>query len=105
MVMFKPVVLLIQDTLSHEFCEAIHIATVHAIYGNNHLQKDIADSNNDTSKHHNRVITEEAQLHVSSHETTFQVAVKKIEKDYPYSNTCRVKNGFILKFSPPPKFS
>ncbi|MEP6512575.1 MAG: hypothetical protein ABJA79_01805 [Parafilimonas sp.] len=59
-VVFKPAIPIISDALSHTFADAIHIATVHAKYGNNHLEKELATEgfDNDNSKNQNTVKSE-----------------------------------------------
>ena len=68
-VMFKPLVPIVSDAISHTFSEAIHIATVHAIYGSNHLEKELSNttSDNTNSKHQNSSSAEDpVPVHVSS---------------------------------------
>ncbi len=38
------------DALSHVFNEEKHLATVHAVYGNNHLEKEVAANETDNNK-------------------------------------------------------
>ena len=107
-VMFKPLIPIVKDVLSHTFSEAIHIATVHAIYGSNHLQKELADTNSDNanSKHQNNVSGEDqVQVHVSTTECTYGFYAIASDKNYSFSRLSRLNRGFIIKFSPPPKFS
>ena len=96
----------IEDSFSHTFKEAIHIATVHALYGNNHLQKEVLENttDNQTSKHHNGGINEESQ--VQAHmllATFFNITPINIKITfYLIFKDSQIRNGFILKFSPPP---
>jgi hypothetical protein len=46
---FKPLVPIISDAWGHAFAEAEHIATVHAKYGANHLEKQLLAGEKDTN--------------------------------------------------------
>jgi hypothetical protein len=106
-VMFKPFIPIVKDVISHTFAEAIHIATVHAIYGSNHLQKELADTSDNTNNKHqtNTNGEEQVQVHVSASEFLFHFCCLTFNKNYSVANLCQVKAGFIIKYSPPPKFS
>ena|ERR1017187_6566759 len=107
-VMFKPLIPIVCDALSHTLCEAIHIATVHAIYGGNHLQKELADTNaeNANNKHQNTTNGEDqVNVHLSATEFVFHLYSLTFNKNYSAANLCQLKNRFIVKYSPPPKFS
>ena len=52
-VMFKPLIPIVSDAVSHTFAEAIHIATVHAIYGSNHLEKELSETSSETNTNRN----------------------------------------------------
>jgi hypothetical protein len=41
----KPVLPIVNDSLSHVFALAKHLATVHAVYGANHVQLEIVETN------------------------------------------------------------
>src|SRR4051812_12394578 len=58
---FQPLFLVAEDILSHTFAGAIHIATVHAKYGNNHVEVELAQtsSDNDCGKNHDSQKSEE----------------------------------------------
>jgi hypothetical protein len=107
-VMFKPLIPIVRDTLSHTFSEAIHLATIHAIYGTNHLEKELSDSTPDNinSKHQNNINTEDpVPAHVLTNECTFDFCCNGTDRDYFSLNLYKVKPGFIVKNLPPPKFS
>ncbi len=105
-VMLKPMLPIVSDTLSHTFYEAIHIATVHAIFGSNHLEKELSDTapDNAGSKHQNVNLEDQVPFHVSvdtSHDgLTFNVA----DQFYSSLRLYKPKPGFILRNFPPPKF-
>ena len=48
-VILKPLIPVVEDVLIHCFAEAYHVATVHAKYGNNHLEKELANTNDDVA--------------------------------------------------------
>ena len=106
-VMFKPLIPIVKDTISHTFAEAIHIATVHAIYGSNHLQKEIAESDggNTNNKHQNNTNGEEqVQIHIVVKSCIYNFLPLATVKNYFYYKYCNLLAGYIIKFSPPPKF-
>ena len=106
-VMFKPLIPIVKDKLSHTFAEAIHIATVHAIYGADHLQKDVDQTSSDTAngKHQNSNNEDQAQVHVSTSESKFHFWNSLIRKNYVTGSQTETIPGFICKHFPPPKFS
>jgi hypothetical protein len=107
-VMFKPLIPIVTDAISHTFSEAIHIATVHAIYGSNHLERELSntDSDNANSKHQNNANAEDqVPLHVSTNECMFDFCFTRTGMDYFSLTLYKLKAGFILKNFPPPRFS
>lgn len=105
-VMFKPFIPIVKDVISHTFAEAIHIATVHAIYGSNHLQKELSDTNADNAnnKHQNSTNGEDqVQVHVSTNICAYNFYSMLSDKNYS-SKFYQLKTGFIIKYSPPPEF-
>ncbi len=101
-VVFKPFVPIIQDYLSHTFAEAIHEATVHAIYGSNHLQKEL--SKESTNNHPNTLNTEETVLvHVITNELSYIFGLEKLPKTFPFDKPHTLANVFVSKVGPPPK--
>jgi len=106
-VMFKPLIPIAQDFLSHTFSEAIHIATVHAIYGSNHLQKELSESNsdNENTKHSNSTGEDQVTVHVTCDVYGYYFDNIIIGKAYSSFNQRNLIPGFLSKHSPPPKFS
>ncbi len=102
-VMFKPLIPIISDALSHTFAEAIHIATVHAKYGNNHLEKELADTNAD-NKDQNTAKSEEAfPVHVSTDNYDYRFYLNKIDRSYSDLKLNHLPAVFISMPVPPPK--
>ncbi len=107
-VMFKPLIPIISDALSHTFSETIHIETVHAKYGSNHLEKELAASGTDNANNKNQnTITSEDQvlIHVASNEIKYHFGLNSIIKDYPFCKPFTLSSVFIIKAGPPPKAS
>ena len=105
-VMFKPLVPLISDAISHTFEDAIHIATVHAVYGDNHVEIELADtgSDNDTSKNQNTTKAQDPiPVHVSEKATVYEFALNEADKNYPSLLLYNLMGIFIYKDAPPPR--
>ncbi len=105
-VMFKPLIPVISDALSHTFSETIHIETVHAILGSNHLEKELAASgaDNANSKNQNTITSEEQVLvHLASGELNYNFNLNRLIKDYPFCKPFTLSSVFIFKAGPPPK--
>lgn len=66
-VILNPIIPVAEDAVMHCFAEAYHVATVHAKYGNNHLEVALAnDAKDDDSK--NQTSTkygEQSTVHIS----------------------------------------
>lgn len=104
-VMFKPLIPIIKDKLSHTFAEAIHIATVHAIYGTNHLQKEVDQTSSDAANGKHQNSNNEDPLHVLANECKFYFCNAMVRENYFICNPTVIISGFISRHSPPPKFS
>lgn len=105
----KPVIPLIQDIISHTFEKAYHEATVHAKYGVNHAEKEMADaesSDNDSSKNQNTTkVQEETVVHLTAIEYNFDFSLNAKNKIfYSFENTS-LPCIFLSKNIPPPKFA
>ena len=102
-VMFKPLIPIAEDFLSHSFSEAIHIATVHAIYGSNHLQKELSQqekqSNRPTS------LNGEITVHIPASELQFDFDLYAAPINYPANKEDALIPSSPSKVSPPPKNS
>ncbi|MEO8764053.1 MAG: hypothetical protein ABI416_07190 [Ginsengibacter sp.] len=107
-VMFKPIIPLVSDAFSHVFSESVHIATVHAMYGSNHLEKDLGNtsSENSNNKHQAGSNSEEnTTVHVSSNNFLFIFSVPVINDLFPGLEFIKLTVGFISKLTPPPRFA
>ncbi len=105
-VMLKPLLPLVSDAISHTFAEAIHIATVHAIYGSNHLQKELSDTAeaNTNNKHQNNNSEDQVPVHVSGKECLYDFPFNTKDEYYSYLKLQYLNSGYVLKNFPPPKF-
>ncbi len=104
-VMFKPLLPIVSDTLSHTFAEAHHIATVHAKYGNNHLEKEMANSGADNNKNQSTIKAEESFVtHISTNECNYYFHSNFIIKNYPDLKLRKLKSIYVINPAPPPKF-
>lgn len=105
-VILKPLIPVIEDGLSHCFAEAYHIATVHAKYGNNHLENEIAGTsdNTDNSSNKNTLKEDDAvSVHVVSIEENCCFEIANTILSYiiqPKSPLCKI---VLSKTVPPPK--
>ncbi len=105
-VMLKPMLPIVSDTLSHTFYEAIHIATVHAIFGSNHLEKELSDTapDNAGSKHQNVNLEDQVQVHVSAKECQYDFPFNTKDEFHSCVKMYNLNSGYILRNFPPPKF-
>lgn len=107
-VIFKPLVPFVSDALSHIFSEAIHIEKVHAIYGSNHLEKELSNSSSDNAnnKSQKRINTEDqVNVHVSANECSHNFSFNRADNPFLLLKLLKLKASFVLKHFPPPKFS
>ena len=107
-VMFKPLVPLISDAISHTFEDAIHIATVHAVYGDNHVEIELAGtgSDNDASKNQNTAKAQDPiPVHVSEETAAYDFTLTEADKYYPSLLLYNLMGIFISKDAPPPRFA
>ena len=105
MVIIHPLIPLAEDGLSHFFAEAYHIATVHAIYGNNHLEEQEAAASGSNSNEKNMPKEEiTISVHITVTEPLCVLNTISIFKSYfVVSNSC-VTKIFQSVTIPPPKY-
>lgn len=106
-VMLQPLIPIAEDAISHCFAEAYHVATVHAKYGNNHVEIALADDAKDEDNSKNTAAPkagEQSTVHLFVKE----LAVQKFENDQPkekfFYTSDKPCSIYILKNIPPPKF-
>ena len=105
--MFKPLIPVFNDAYAHAFAQAIHEATVHAKYGNNHLQKDLAAGADTENSKSQRACNPEEQfpVHVTTFTSDNQIHVERISRNYMLYRPSLMPRGFLSVIAPPPKFS
>ncbi len=105
--MVKPLVPIFCDVWAHEFNDIEHISTVHAKYGSNHIQKELAETDSDTNKKNQSSLKSEDQVafHISANEIFLNFHVNDFDKKFPLWNLNKLPPAFIHKHIPPPKFS
>lgn len=105
-VILNPVIPIVKDGLSHCFAQAYHIATVHAIYGDNHIEKQMAGANDDSNSNTKNIIKEDgaASIHLS---VLLYFTFKKItpfKTSYIQQPEFFLHKIFLNIVVPPPKF-
>lgn len=107
-VIFKPLIPIMQDIWAHDFNEAEHISVIHAKYGTNHLQKELAEnsSENDHNKSHNVLkADDQASSHVLTKVCNLNLSLSRNKDLYLFFNPDKLLFVFISNPAPPPKFS
>lgn len=105
-VMFNPLILIVKDAVSHSFAEAYHVLVIHAQYGADHLENELANSgsNNDNSKNQSTVKSEEqVPVHVSAMEYQINFSLSITSEYFHSHDPENLPSVFILKQIPPPK--
>ncbi len=94
------------DELSHIFNEEDHIATIHAVYGNNHVEKEIAADEKDNTKSQSTVKYED-QIPVHLSGETYMLTTSTIQPILHSScfAVVQLQSIFLPKHIPPPRFS
>ena len=106
-IMLKPLIPVICDAWSHIFEEAEHISTIHAKYGSNHLEMDLAKSgaDSDNSKHQNATRAEESSFtHLFIEECQYNFSFNSAKIDYCLLQPSGLPENILIKLAPPPKF-
>ncbi len=107
-VIFRAILPVVGDSVSHFFEEEEHLATVHAKYGNNHLHKEIAEASaeDNSNKNQNTVKSEELiSAHLSEFECAYCSYPKLSNREYSSQMFFYLPDIFLSKLIPPPKFS
>jgi hypothetical protein len=107
-VMFNPLIPIIKDALSHSFSEAYHISVIHAEYGANHLENELANSGaeNESGKNQSTVNPEEqVPVHLATGEYAIDFSFSITSEYQPSSKNNSLPAIYLAKHCPPPKFS
>lgn len=102
-VILKPLIPVAEDALGHCFAEAYHVATVHAIEGNDHVEKEMAASgSNDDSLKNQKA---EQTIHETAIDYTFNFLNPcPLIYTYPFINES-LSNIYIPFVNPPPRIA
>ena len=102
-VIFKPLLPIVSDAYAHIFEEAIHLATVHAKYGNNHLNKDLAhDSDTSNASQKNTNFNENWTVHLDTCEKVYRFEMPSFAVSYGSLLFKELPDIYLIKFVPPP---
>lgn len=107
-VILQPLIPVAEDALFHCFAEAYHIATVHAKYGNDHVEKEIAGTNDNNANNNNKNTLKDdnsVRMHIAIADQTQCACVitrKTLFFIQPESFSGKI---FLSVIIPPPKFS
>ncbi len=103
-VMFKPLIPVISDMYSHTFSEAIHLATIHAVYGTHHLEKALATTGESDSKDPKNIKSGETyNVHIGSSACIFNYLSDTIKPVYFLRPFYKLSNIFLSIPVPPPE--
>lgn len=94
------------DALSHIFNEENHIATVHAMFGNDHVEKEIATQEKDSNKNQTGIkFEDQIAVHLSVEAIALCPDVKNSNSLFSVFRLLKVTSIFLSQPLPPPKFS
>lgn len=105
LVMLKPVMPYISDTVAHVFWYSQHMATVHLENGKFHVHKETVEANQKNSTEKNNAIFKKA----FSQTEFVAVSCSANEPTYYYAHKCYISTAsslshrFLIRFFPPPK--
>jgi hypothetical protein len=103
---FGQMIPIIKDRFSHTFAEALHIATVHALYGSNHVDKEIETATRNSAKSDHPVKhAENFEVHILSEQFSYTSAENNDCKYLTGRKTYFLKQVLISIQSPPPRLS
>lgn len=102
--MLKPLIPVVEDSLEHCFAEAYHVATVHAKYGNNHLEKEMASTNDDNNNKNILKDEDAVPAHITIAGENFCFKIIQPEEVFYSSFNCALITTVLDKHIPPPKF-
>ena len=106
-VILNPIIPLAEDSVMHCFAEAYHVATVHAKYGNNHLEKQEAGTSDESNSNTKNILKEDnnASVHIPVIEPAFNSHIRNVESLHFIQPNTSLRKVFLSILMPPPKFS
>ncbi len=105
-VMFKPLIPYISDAASHFFDDAIHVATVHTIYGDNHVEIELATTGSADENNKNQStlkVQEPVPVHITEDECVYDFTINDIDKTYSLLQFSNPESICLSKDAPPPQ--
>lgn len=107
-VILRSIIPLASDALAHTFENAYHIATVHAKYGANHLETELAKNSaddNENKNQQNNKWQQEISFHISANEMENNLFINFCTTAYCCYLNPHFKNAFMQRHFPPPNIS
>ena len=105
--LLKPIVPVVSDLMSHTIAEAVHLSSIHMVYGADHTQQEVAKEATDKKGNHEQNIKADdgSSVHMSyTNNLNFSPTVTSTI-DFLNCDDNRSSNVFITRQGPPPKFS
>ncbi len=105
-VIVKPIFPIVSDWYEHEFNSIQHEFKVHKVYGNHHLDKEIADSNSEEehNKNSNSVKSEDSvPFHIILEDYKYLIYSAIINKVFTSCFLSELSSVFLSLEGPPPK--
>lgn len=107
-VVIKPIVPFVQDAWGHEFNEIEHISLIHAKYGSNHLERELAGADTDSGKTKNQSALrteDQVPFHIIVNQCGYENMVSKHPKPYFRYKHNKLPFIYIVSQGQPPEFS
>lgn len=104
--MVRPVLPAVVDWYQHEFNEIEHLACVHAQYGSQHLQREVAESaaeNGLPKKVSGTAFEDPIPLHIQTTEVPNAFIVYLNRQEFFHNAAGKLPDSFILRDGPPPR--
>ncbi len=102
----KPLIPYISDAASHFFDDAIHVATVHMIYGDNHVEIELAATGSADENNKNQStlkVQEPVSVHISEDECVYDFTINNINRTYSTLQFSDPESIYLSKDAPPPQ--
>ena len=104
--MLKPLIPVVSDWYAHEFNEIEHITKVHALYGNNHLEKELTTNNSDKQgKSSTTLKLVQVTFHIYSESCDQPLLTTLAGTQFLFFQYKKPPFVLISTLAPPPKFS
>ena len=104
--MVRPVLPIVIDWYQHEFNEIEHLACVHAQYGSQHLQSEVAESateNGQPKKVSGTAFEDPIPFHIQTTEAPYAGLIYLNRREFFHNTASKLPHTFILRDGPPPR--